>query len=62
MVKEFWNKLQQYVKNKIGKTLNFDPFSIIFGYTQREASQQVINSILLAANIFDSSKKRGNIN
>ena len=63
-VQEFWKILSEHIKSKVNCTLKFTPFTIIFGYTLTESSQQPINTILLVAKkyIFDSSKKSEYLN
>ena len=60
MVKELWNTIEKYIKNRIGFSISFSAFNIIFGHTLTDHNQIPINTMLLVTKkcIFDAAKKK----
>ena len=61
-VKEFWNLVLEYIKNKVTTTILFTPFNIILGYTFAEVNPSIQFFLLLKIYIFESSNKCQNLN
>ena len=64
MVKELWNTIEKYIKNRIGLTVSFSAFNIMFGHTLTDHNQIPINTMLLVTQkcIFDAAIKERNVN
>ena len=64
MVKELWNTIKKYIKNRIGLTVSFSAFNIIFGHTLTDHNQIPFNTMLLVTKkcIFDAAIKERNLN
>ena len=62
--KELWNTIEKYIKNRIGLTVSFFVFNIIFGHTLTDHKQILINTMLLVTKkcIFDATIKERNLN
>ena len=63
IVKELWTAIEKFIKNKIGLTISFSTFNIIFGHTLTDQNQIPINTILLVTKkcIFDSALKESGL-